>query len=108
MSGSMFSGKVCIVTGAAGGIDRATAIAMAKEGGKVAILDKNAEGAAETLRLVQDAGGDGMSLACDTTDAASVAAAHAAVAARLGEADVLVNNAGVGKFVPLADVSLEE
>ncbi|MBE2276406.1 MAG: SDR family oxidoreductase [Rhodobacteraceae bacterium] len=108
MSGSMFSGQVCVVTGAAGGIGRATAVAMAKEGARVAILDKNAEGAAETLRLVQGAGGDGIALSCDTTDAESVGTAHAAVVARLGDADILVNNAGVGKFVPLAEVSLEE
>ena len=108
LSQSRFAGKVCVVTGAAGGIGRATALGFAREGGKVAILDMNSEGAAETLSLIENLGGEGIALTCDTTDPEAVEAARAAVAERFGDPDVLVNNAGIGKFIPLIDTTLEE
>ena len=108
MSDVMFAGKVCVVTGGASGIGRATVQAMVCEGAAVAILDRNLEGAQETLSLVEAAGGKGLAVACDTSDAESIAAAHTKVKQGLGDADILVNAAGVGKYVPLAEVSLEE
>jgi glucose 1-dehydrogenase len=100
--------RVCVVTGAASGIGRAVALGFAAEGAKVAILDKDAAGARATLAMVTGAGGRGMAVTCDTTDRSSLDAANLSVTRQLGDADVLVNNAGVGKYVPLAEVSLEE
>jgi NAD(P)-dependent dehydrogenase (short-subunit alcohol dehydrogenase family) len=100
--------RVCVVTGSAGGIGRAVALALAAEGAKVAILDRNEEGAVETLQLVEQAGGEGVALGCDVSDPASVEAAQAAVRARFGEADVLVNNAALIRPGALRDITLAD
>lgn len=102
-------GKTCVITGAAGGIGRGIALAFAAEGARVAVLDRNAEGAAETADLARKAGAEALSLAIDTADEASVAAAQAAVSAKLGDAEVLVNNAGImGAGGKVLDLSLAD
>lgn len=100
--------KVCVVTGGGSGIGRAVAMGFAAARAKVAVLDKDEAGARETARLLNDSGGTALSFACDTTDYAAVERANAAIKSSLGDADVLVNCAGVGKYVPLAEASLEE
>lgn len=102
-------GKTCVITGAAGGIGRGIALAFAAEGARVAVLDRNAEGAAETAELARKAGAEAMSLGVDTSDEASVAAAQTAIAAKFGDAEVLVNNAGImGAGGKVLDLSLED
>ena len=102
------AGQICVVTGSAGGIGRGIALALAAEGAKVAILDRNEAGARETLALVRQAGGEGMAAGCDVADQASVEAAHAAVKQGLGEAHVLVNNAALIRPGALKDISLAD
>lgn len=101
-------GRVCVVTGAGGGIGRGIVLAFAAEGAKVAALDRNVEGANETLALVRQAGGTGMAMGCDVTDKAGVEAAEAAISAQLGDIHVLVNNAGTIRPGALADIPIEE
>jgi NAD(P)-dependent dehydrogenase (short-subunit alcohol dehydrogenase family) len=101
-------GRVCVVTGAGGGIGRGIALALAAEGAKVAILDRNTEGAGETLALVQHNGGTGIALGCDVTDSSSVEAAEAVVTEQLGPIQVLVNNAGTIRPGALASIAIEE
>jgi glucose 1-dehydrogenase len=102
-------GKVCVITGGGSGIGRATALAMAAEGAKVAVLDKNVSGAEETVDLLKQAGVAGaIGLSCDTTNEDSVAACRDAVTKQLGDADVLVNCAGTGRYVSLIEAKLEE
>ena len=96
-------GKVCVVTGGAGGLGRAIGAALAAQGAAVALLDL--DGAAAEAAAV---GFGGLGLACDITDEGAVAAAAASVAARLGPADVLVNNAGILRPGPLATLKLAE
>lgn len=81
-------GRVAVVTGAAGGIGKAIAQGFAMQGAQVALLDLNA--AAVTASAAEIGG---LGIACDVTDADSVAAAVEQVARDLGVADVLVNNA---------------
>ncbi|MBC8098669.1 MAG: SDR family oxidoreductase [Armatimonadetes bacterium] len=88
--------RVYLITGAAGGIGRAAALAIAAQGGKVALSDVNLDGVAETAQLVTDAGGAAWHMRCDVTDAAEVEAYADAAVAHFGGIDGAFNNAGVG------------
>jgi NAD(P)-dependent dehydrogenase (short-subunit alcohol dehydrogenase family) len=85
------AGKVALVTGAARSLGRADAQALAAEGCRVAILDLNAEGAAEAA---QEIGGGARAYACDITDRGQVAAVTGRIERELGPVDICVNNAG--------------
>ena len=105
---SGLAGRVCVVTGAGSGIGRGIALALAKEGGRIAVLDLNAEGTKATVAEIKARGGEAVAFTCDTSDAASVAAAAAQIAAALGLCDVLVNNAGILRPGALDVLTLEE
>ena len=96
--------KTALVTGAARGIGLATARKFLAEGWRVALLDIEGELLA---RAVAEIGRDEamLALACDVSDASGVRRAMAAVEARFGRLDALVNNAGVAVFTPLMDTS---
>lgn len=97
--------KRVLVTGASVGIGRQTAIAFAKQGAKVVInYRKDEKQAEETLRLVEEAGGRGYLCRADVSDEAEAAGLIAEAAVLLGGLDVLVNNAGVTKFIPFNDL----
>ncbi|MCZ7661750.1 MAG: SDR family NAD(P)-dependent oxidoreductase [Thermoleophilia bacterium] len=64
-----FSGKVAIVTGGGGGIGRATALALAREGAKVTLVDLDRELGVQTVRLIALAGGEAMFVECDVSKA---------------------------------------
>ena len=96
--------KVALVTGAARGIGLAVAKRFLAEGWRVALLD--IEGALLRDAVAGLARPDAtMALPCDVSDAAAVAGAIAAVGARFGRLDALVNNAGVAVFAPLMETS---
>jgi NAD(P)-dependent dehydrogenase (short-subunit alcohol dehydrogenase family) len=100
--------KVAVVTGAASGIGRGIAEALAKEGARVAILDRNRAGAEETRAIIVAAGGQALALDCDVADPASIEAADRAITASFGAADVLVNNAGMIRSGLLESLQLEQ
>jgi NAD(P)-dependent dehydrogenase (short-subunit alcohol dehydrogenase family) len=87
-------GQVAIVTGGAKGMGRAICERFAKEGAKVTIADISLPEAEETLRLAEEAGGEGLVCKCDVTDAEQVKDMVAATVAAFGKIDILVNNAG--------------
>jgi NAD(P)-dependent dehydrogenase (short-subunit alcohol dehydrogenase family) len=101
------SGRICVVTGAGGGIGAAVAASLASAGAAVALLDKNAETCAATTDALVDKGAKAVAIACDTSDPASVAAAGEQLSAALGPCDVLVNNAGFLSPGALATLPLE-
>ena len=101
-------GKSVVVTGTGSGIGRAIALAMAREGARVAMLERDADGLAETAHIIRDAGGEALPLACDVSDPAAVREAARKAEDWFGVADVLVNNAGMILPGPLADLSFDD
>ncbi|MFZ5706851.1 MAG: SDR family oxidoreductase [Pseudomonadota bacterium] len=89
----LLENRIAFVTGGAGGIGAATAIAFAAEGAKVAVADL--KDPTETVDAIRAAGGDAYSIALDVTDQAAVEAAVDGVVARWGRIDIAFNNAGV-------------
>ena len=103
------AGKLCVVTGAGGGVGAALAVNFAGVGARVALLDRDEAAAARTAADVMRAtGSEAMILACDVADPTSVAAAAECVATTLGAADVLVNNAALLRPGALADLAFSE
>ena len=96
MSSMSFEGKVALITGGGSGIGRATAVAFARGGARVALADANLAGAEETAHLVAAAGGQAMALHTDVADPAAVEAMAQAVVDRYGRLDCAFNAAGVG------------
>ena len=99
--------RVCVVTGAGGGIGRAVALGMAEAGASVVLLDKDEERCRATAEVLRPIGARTLALACDIADPQSVAAAEHASRA-IGPCDILVNNAGMLLPGSLATVPLEE
>jgi len=92
----ILNGKVGLVTGGASGIGRATAVAMAREGARVAVADRSEESAAGTVALINAAGGQAIAIGGDVTQEADVAAMVARTTAAFGRLDCAFNNAGIG------------
>jgi NAD(P)-dependent dehydrogenase (short-subunit alcohol dehydrogenase family) len=94
MTGILYR-KVALVTGGASGIGRATALAMAREGSRVAVADRTEESAAATVALINAAGGQAIAIGGDVTSEDQVAAMVARTVAVYGRLDCAFNNAGV-------------
>ncbi|QWF21276.1 SDR family oxidoreductase [Nocardioides sp. LMS-CY] len=108
MTEQEFAGRVALVTGAASGIGRASALALAAEGASVMVADLNAAGAAETVALIEAAGGLADSVEADVTDERAVAAMVAATVDRFGGLDIAHNNAGAsGRSTRITETDLD-
>jgi NAD(P)-dependent dehydrogenase (short-subunit alcohol dehydrogenase family) len=90
-----FNGKVALITGGGAGIGRATALAFANAGAKVAIGNRNVENGEETVALIEKAGGTALFQRTDVTVAAQVEALVARAVREYGKIDCAFNNAGV-------------
>lgn len=96
MSG-IFEGKVALVTGGATGIGRVGAQLFAREGAKVLVSTaRNTEGGNETVKLIQEAGGEASFVKCDVSVEAEVQAMVDTCVERYGRLDYAFNNAGIG------------
>lgn len=95
MGGKSFAGKTILVTGGAGGIGRATALAFGRAGANVVVSDITSEGGAETAQLIVQAGGAATFVQTDVTRAAEVEALVEQVVAIYGRLDCAFNNAGI-------------
>jgi len=95
---SKLVGHVAIVTGAGQGIGRGIAVVFAKEGAKVAIVDRNAETCAEVTEYIRYLGYEAIAIICDVGDSTQVEAMVKKVGDEYGSIDILVNNAQ--RYVP--------
>jgi 3-hydroxybutyrate dehydrogenase len=100
--------KVAIVTGAASGIGAGVAVALAREGAKIAIADLNLEGAEAVAREIRDGGGQAIGVAMNVVSEAEVEAGVERTARELGGVHILVSNAGVQIISPLHEFAFEK
>lgn len=108
MATSGLAGRVAAVSGGASGIGRAAALALARAGAAVAVLDVDASGAAAVAAEIGAAGGTAISVACDVARADGVAQAAGALRAAIGPVHVLVNSHGISGFGTLPGLSEAE
>jgi len=101
-------GKRAFVTGGAGDIGSAIAVAMAEAGADVAVLDVDVDGAEKVADRVRRVGRRAVAIRCDVTRVDEVDAAIDQVVATLGGLEIAVNNAGIVRNVPAAEMSAEE
>ena len=87
-------GRLAVITGAGNGIGRASAVRMAREGARLAVLDIEPDAVAATAALVRENGGEATAATVDCTDEAAVVEAFAAIHRDLGPIDILMNNVG--------------
>ncbi|MGI5454646.1 SDR family NAD(P)-dependent oxidoreductase [Streptomyces sp. CA-249302] len=105
MTGTRFTGRTALVTGAGSGIGRAIALAFAAEGARVVAAGRRPEPLDETVRLIEELGGKALAVTADVSRAADAEALVRAAAEHFGSLDVAVNNAGVFRGgQPLADL----
>jgi NAD(P)-dependent dehydrogenase (short-subunit alcohol dehydrogenase family) len=100
----LLNGKVTLVTGAGGGIGRATALVLAREGARVLVSDISTRRGEETASLVHSAGGEAEFFKADVSRAADCEALVARAVSKWGRLDCAHNNAGIsGQIVSVAD-----
>ena len=92
------AGRVAIVTGAASGMGRATALLLASEGARVAVTDLDL---AACEAVAAEAGPNATAFALDVSDGEAIKTSVAAIAGHFGGIDILINNAGISAFCPL-------
>jgi 3-oxoacyl-[acyl-carrier protein] reductase len=97
------AGMVAIVTGAAHGMGKATAGLFAAMGATVAVIDRDGPGAEAVVAAIVARGGSAGSWVLDLSRRDDIPAVIAAIAGRFGRLDIVVNNAGIGRFARLDD-----
>jgi NAD(P)-dependent dehydrogenase (short-subunit alcohol dehydrogenase family) len=105
---SLFNGKTAIVTGAASGIGRTSALLYAKKGAKIVVSDVDTSGGQETVQMITDQGGEAFFFQTDVSDHKQCEALVEATVSEYGRLDIAFNNAGIGgEQNPTADYSIE-
>src|SRR3712207_706769 len=103
------AGTVALVTGAASGIGRASAVLFARSGAAIALVDVDEDGLAVTADMVRSSGAQAQAIVADVADLSAVNRAVSDTVDRFGRLDAALNNAGVaGPFVPLDEYPPEE
>jgi 3-oxoacyl-[acyl-carrier protein] reductase len=100
--------KVALVTGASQGIGRATSLALAEAGAKVAVAARNAEKLASLVVEITAANGEALAVPMDVADAAQVKVGFQQLLAKFGKLDILVNNAAITRDTLALRMKLED
>lgn len=100
----MLSGKTALITGGGRGIGRAIALEFARQGARIAVAARTAE---QVEQVANEISNGAIALVCDVSDSESVARMFSDMRERLGDADVLVNNAGVAESATLVNTTDE-
>jgi len=98
-------GRVAIITGAASGIGRATALRLAKEGAKITVADIDEEWGTETVRLVEEVGSEAIFIPTDVAREIHAARCVDETLKRFGRIDTLVNNAGIAVVAKITETT---
>ena len=99
-----FSNRICMVSGAGSGIGKAVATQMAREGGKVTVIDLNEQHGNQTVQEITAAKGEAIFAKCDVGSAPAIQAAVRATVDKWQKIDVVVNDAAMMTFKPIADL----
>jgi 3-oxoacyl-[acyl-carrier protein] reductase len=100
--------KIALVTGASQGIGRATVLALAEAGAKVAVAARSADKLASLVSEIEAAGGEALTVPMDVADAAQVKTGIQQVLAKFGRLDILVNNAAITRDTLALRMKLED
>jgi short-subunit dehydrogenase len=100
--------RLVLVTGASSGIGEATARRYGRSGAHVLLLARNADRLDEAARAIGKAGGTATAYSVDLSDAEAIAETSARIAHEAGTPDILINNAGAGRWLPILETSAEE
>ena len=100
--------KVAIVTGAGKGIGWGIAKVFSKEGAKVVVVDWDEEAGKKTAEEIRQSGGDALFVNCDVSNEEQVKAMVQATLDKYGRIDVLVNNAGIGVYLPVLEATSDD
>ena len=103
-----FKGKTAVVTGSSGGIGKAIAVLLAKEGADIVLASRNVANLEKVKKEIESLGRKAVVIQCDTTDDTSVTAMKDKALKAFGNIDVLINNAGVGMRGSLEDTSIDD
>jgi NAD(P)-dependent dehydrogenase (short-subunit alcohol dehydrogenase family) len=98
------NGKIALITGGGRGIGRAIALAFAREGARIAVAARTAE---QVEEVAAEIGRNAIALVCDVSDSASVTRMFADARERLGDPNILVNNAGIAESATLVNTTDE-
>lgn len=104
----MVASKLVVVTGASSGIGEATAKLYGGRGAHVALLARNADRLAAVAEAIRNAGGTASPYAVDLSDSLATAETAARIARDLGAPDILINNAGAGRWLPMIETTADE
>ncbi|MBI2405176.1 3-oxoacyl-ACP reductase FabG [Candidatus Gottesmanbacteria bacterium] len=102
------TGKVALVTGASSGIGRASAIALANQGAKVAVAARRVDKLQAVAAEIKQRGKEALPIQMDVTKKAEIEAAVAQTVKTFGKLDILLNNAGVAEFAPFTEMTEEQ